>query len=416
MKICAIICEYNPLHNGHMKHIELAKEKSGADAIMCIMGGNFSQRGEPCVVNKYVRAKMAMEAGADIVVQIPTAYTCSSAALFASASIKIANSFDNVTHIAFGCESTNEKLLCEVAEYLAREPKEYKSKLKKYLSQGNSIATSREKALDELMKTDVVTFSRYTEVVEMLRQPNNILAIEYLKALYLTKSKIKPVFIERTTGYHTILPKGKSASATAIRSILYKKKKASAVRKYIPAQCYKTLEEEIKTFGLPDDRLFSDLSLYVLKTKQPSQIKKAFDVTEGLENRFYELSKTKKDINDLLLDVKTKRYSFSRLKRIVLNLLLDIDAKTVESINYINVLPYIKVLAFRSDNKALLKAVSANTNLIVRNKNVEKNPSELYKELANIEERATQVYTLLLKKNKAIVEYSPDLLTKSIQL
>ena len=416
MKICAIICEYNPLHNGHKRHIELARQKSGADAIMCIMGGNFSQRGEPCVVNKYVRAKMAMEAGADIVVQIPTAYTCSSAALFAMAGIKIANSFDNVTNIAFGCESTNEQLLCEVAEYLAKEPKEYKTRLKKYLAQGNSIATSREKALDELMKTDMVTFSRYTEVIEMLRQPNNILAIEYLKSLYLTKSKIKPIFIERTNGYHSILPKGKSASATAVRALLYKKKRVSAVKKYIPQECFETLKEEIDTFGLPDMNLFSDLSLYTLKVKQPNQIKKVFDVSEGLENRFFELSKTKKDINDLLLEVKTKRYSFSRLKRIVLNLLLDIDAKTTESINNIDVLPFIKVLAFRPENKALLKAVSANTSLILRNKNIEKSPSDLYKELANIEERATQVYTLLLKKNKTIVEYSPDLLTKSIQI
>ena len=416
MKICAIICEYNPLHHGHKRHIELARKKSGADAIMCIMGGNFSQRGEPCVLNKYVRAKMAMEAGADIVVQIPTPYSSSSAPLFALAGVKIANSFDNVTSIAFGCESTNEQLLCEVAEYLAKEPKEFKAKLKKYLAQGNSIATSREKALDELMKTDLVTFSRYTEVIEMLRQPNNILAIEYLKALYLTKSKIKPVFIERTTGYHSILPKGKAASASALRAILYKKGKPSSIKKYVPKECYHTLDEEIKTFGLPDMRLFSDLCLYALKTKQSSEIKKGFDVTEGLENRFYELSKTKKDINELLLDVKTKRYSFSRLKRIVLNLLLNIDAKVVEAINNIDVLPFIKVLAFHSDNKALLKAVSANTNLIIRNKNVEKKPSDLYKTLAEIEDRATQVYTLLQKKNKAIVEYSPDLLTKSIQI
>ena len=95
MKICAIICEYNPLHFGHMEHIKISKEKSGADAIMCIMAGNFSQRGEPTLFNKYVRAKMAIEAGADIVVQIPTAYACSSAEIFALAGVKIANSFES---------------------------------------------------------------------------------------------------------------------------------------------------------------------------------------------------------------------------------------------------------------------------------------------------------------------------------
>ncbi len=418
MKICAIICEYNPLHHGHKKHIELAREKSDADAILCIMGGNFTQRGEPSVVNKYVRAKMAMEAGADIVVQIPTAYACSSAGIFALAGVKIANSFDNVTHLAFGCEANNQELLYELAEYLAREPKEYQTKLKKFLKEGHSIASSREKAIEELLKNDTISFSGgITETIEILRHPNNILAIEYIKALVLTKSKIKPVYITRENSeYSSTKLNGKDSSATAIRALLYKTGKPQKVKKYIPEECYGLLKEELDIFGLPDRQLFNDLSLYVLKTKLPVDLKKAFDVTEGLENRFYELSKNTKDLNELLLDVKTKRYSFSRLKRIVVNLLLDINAKTIKDIYEVKVLPYIKVLAFKSENKGLLKAASVNTNLIIRNSNIEKNPSPLYSELVNIEDRANQVYNLLLKKSKKIPNYSPDLMTKTIVL
>ena len=118
MKICAIICEYNPLHYGHLYHIEEAKRLSGCDAIMCIQAGNFTQRGEPAITNKFVRSRMALEAGADIVVQIPTAYCCSSAEIFALAGVKIANSFENVTHLAFGCETENYELLKEIAKYL----------------------------------------------------------------------------------------------------------------------------------------------------------------------------------------------------------------------------------------------------------------------------------------------------------
>src|SRR5574344_1621834 len=147
MKICAIICEYNPLHYGHLYHIQKAKELSGCDAVMCIQAGNFTQRGEPAITNKYVRARMALEAGADIVVQIPTAYCCSSAEIFALAGVKIANSFDDVTNLAFGCETENYDLLKEIAKYFANEPKEYKEKLKKFLDLGDSLPVSRQKAI-----------------------------------------------------------------------------------------------------------------------------------------------------------------------------------------------------------------------------------------------------------------------------
>ncbi|MBQ9790973.1 MAG: nucleotidyltransferase family protein, partial [Clostridia bacterium] len=158
MKICAIICEYNPLHWGHLYHIQKARELSGADAILCIQGGNFTQRGEPAIVNKYVRSKMALEANADIVVQIPTAYCCSSAEVFAMAGVKIANSFTNVTNIAFGVETDNFELLKQLAKYLATEPAEYKQKLKEHLDKGNSLPVSRQRAIQDLIKEGLTEF------------------------------------------------------------------------------------------------------------------------------------------------------------------------------------------------------------------------------------------------------------------
>jgi predicted nucleotidyltransferase len=145
-------------------------------------------------------------------------------------------------------------------------------------------------------------------------------------------------------------------------------------------------------------------------------IKKVFDVSEGLENRFFELSRNTKDLNELLLQVKTKRYTYTRIKRIVLGNLLQINAKAVKSIYDLKVLPFIKVLAFKNDSNELLKSVSANTNLIIRVNNVESEQSEIYKELASIEDRANQVYYMLLRKNNSIPEYTPDLLTKSIKI
>ena len=156
--------------------------------------------------------------------------------------------------------------------------------------------------------------------------------------------------------------------------------------------------------------------MYALKTSTPEDIKKIFDVTEGLENRFFDISRNTKNLNDFLLNVKTKRYTFTRLKRIILDCLLNITSKIEKQIYDIDVLPFIKVLAFKQDNDELLKSVSANTNLVIRINNIEQNQSEFYRELANIEDRANQVYYMLLRKNNAIPNYTPDLLTKSIKI
>lgn len=416
MKICAIICEYNPLHYGHLYHIQEAKKLSGCDAVMCIQAGNFTQRGEPAITNKYVRARMALEASADIVVQIPTAYCCSSAEIFATAGVKIANSFDNVTHLAFGCETENFELLKELAKFFANEPKEYKEKLKKYLDMGNSLPVSRTKAVEELMKEDKAVFSEITETLNILSKPNNILAIEYLKALYKTKSNITPVFTVRSNSdYNSADLNGKDSSATAIRTRLLNKKNIKSIKKLVPSFTYNLLKEDLHKYGLPDLDLYNNLCSYVLKTSSEEEIKQIYDVSEGIQNRFIDSAKKFKDFNELLLDVKTKRYTYTRLKRIVLRLVLKIDKDIVSQIYKMDKLPFIKVLAFDGNNKELLSNINANTNLIIRNSNVVKNPTPEYKILAEIEDRANAVFNLLLRKDKTIPNFAPDLYTQTIK-
>ena len=416
MKICAIICEYNPFHYGHLRHMQEAKRLSGADAVMCILGGNFTQRAEPAIANKYVRATMALEGGADIVVQLPTAYACSSAEIFALAGVKVANSFNNITHLAFGCETSNHELLKEIAKYLATEPKEFKEALEKYLEMGNSMVVSRQRALEELIRAGKVSFSQITETIEILQKPNNILAIEYLKALIRTNSKIQPVFITRgDSEHHSEDVNGKDTSATAIRARLARGK-VGKIKRLVPATSYKILKEEIKTYGLPNTELFNDLCMYVLKTSTVEDYQKVFDINEGLEYRFVDACKDIKDLNTLLLEVKSKRYTYTRLKRIVLRMLLGINKDVVEAIYNIDKLPYIKVLGFKSNNEKLLSEVNANTNLIIRNSNVVEKPSKLYRELATIEDKSNIVYNLLLKGSKETPKYAPDLLTRTIKL
>jgi len=416
MKICAIICEYNPLHYGHLYHIQKAKELSGCDAVMCIQAGNFTQRGEPAIVNKYVRSRMALEAGADIVVQIPTAYCCSSAEIFALAGVKIANSFENVTHLAFGCETENFELLKEIAKFFANEPKEYKEKLKKFLDLGDSLPVSRQKAMEEMMKEDKVVFSEITETLNILTKPNNILAIEYLKALYKTKSKIEPIFTTRSNSdYNSADLNGKDSSATAIRTRLLTKKKINSIKKLVPSFTFELMKDELKEFGLPDLDLYNDLCSYVVKTSSENEIKNIYDVSEGIQNRFIESAKKFKDFNELLLDVKTKRYTYTRLKRIVLRLILKIDKDIVSSIYKMDKLPFVKVLAFNAAKKELLSNVDADTNIIIRNSNVVKNPTPEYTTLAEIEDRANAVFNMLLRKSKVIPNFAPDLYSQTIK-
>lgn len=416
MKICAIICEYNPFHKGHQKHIEEAKKLSNADAIMCIMSGNFTQRGEPAIIGKYMRSRMAIECGADIVVQIPTAYACSTAEIFATAGVKIANSFDQVTHLAFGCETEDTSLLQKIAKYLVEEPDCYQEKLKQYLKEGNSLPYSMEHAMIDLHEEKQLPFKDIEKIKHILEKPNNILALEYLKALKRINSRIKPVFITRQGDYHSTALIGDDTSALAIRTKLYNTGSVRSVKKYVPKNIYPLLKSEITYFGLPNKELFSDLSLYVLKTKSPEEYRKVFDVREGIENRFIECSKHHKDLNEFLLEVKTKRYTYASLKRIILSLLLGIEKSDVESIKTLDVLPFVKVIAYKANRTDLLKAVSANTNIILRVNNVEKDIKGLYKRLIDIEDKANQIYALLQNKDAIIPNIAPDIYTKTIKV
>ena len=183
----------------------------------------------------------------------------------------------------------------------------------------------------------------------------------------------------------------------------------------MPKFSYTLLKEHLKDFGLPSVELFNDICMFKLKTTNKDFIKNIYDVSEGLENRFVECSKNKKILNEVLLDVKSKRYTYTRLKRIVLRLVLDIEKSIIEKIYEIDKLPYIKVLGFSSEKPELLSEVNADTDLIVRNSNVVENPSEFYLQLSGIEDRANALYNLLLKKSKIVPKYSPDLLTKTIK-
>ena len=191
MKICAIICEYNPFHNGHLYHLNEARERSGADAIVCVMSGNFVQRGEAAIMDKYTRARHAVLAGADAVIELPTVFATSNAELFAKGAIHLLSSIPNVESLCFGAENAEKTAFLLGARYLNNEPKEVSEKLKAEIEKGISYAKARAQAWAGFLPLD------------LLCSPNNILGLEYTKAILSNAADIEILPIKRKGGAYS---------------------------------------------------------------------------------------------------------------------------------------------------------------------------------------------------------------------
>ena len=233
-KVVGIIAEYNPFHNGHSYHIQNTKVLTGADFVVAVMTGNFTQRGNTSVVDKWEKTKMALNGGADLVIELPTIYSISSAENFANGAIKILNTLGIVDSISFGMEADDISTLNNISNVLYMEPPEYKAILEHELSKGSSFPKARENAL-MMYLNDI---KRYANV---LKGSNNILAIEYLKALKKQKSNLVPIGVKREKVYYNSTKIiDEYASATGIRNLLLHNQ-LEEVRKVVPAKTYNLL-------------------------------------------------------------------------------------------------------------------------------------------------------------------------------
>ena len=237
--VLGIIAEYNPFHNGHLYHIEESKRKTGAKYVIAVITGNFAQRGETSLVNKWVKTQMALQSGVDLVLELPTIYSISSAENFAEGAIKILDSLKIVDTISFGTETSDLAALNNIVTVLSNEPKEYKAILSHELQKGISYPKARDNAL-MMYLNDI---KRYANI---LSEPNNTLAVEYLKAIRKLKSHIMPVSVKREKVYYNdekIVDE--FASGTAIRKMLIREE-FNNIRKVMPYNNYMLLKEEIK--------------------------------------------------------------------------------------------------------------------------------------------------------------------------
>jgi len=357
----AVICEFNPFHNGHKYLLNAAKEKTGAEYTVCFMSGNFVQRGEMAVCDKHSRAAAAVRHGADLVFEIPTAYVLASAAVFANAGVSLASSLGVDTTLCFGCEADDISPLYRLAK---TNKEQLAHSFQKAVSGGKSYAAAVMQAYKECGANDA----------DLLNSPNNLLAFEYIKAVVEQNSNIDTLGIHRIgTSHDGQKPSGIFASASYIRN-----HQNENLSQYLP---------EDFNFAI-DKKIFDTVLLYSIYSKTSDELLQYADITEGLENRFFNAARTAKTADELITLVKSKRYTHAKLRRAAMNVLIGTPKDLHKQKP-----PYLRVLAFNSNGRALLKQLSDTASVPIVTKPATISGLKLFK----LECRATDIYDFCSK-------------------
>lgn len=342
MSAAGIICEYNPFHEGHQFHIGQVREKTGADTVVALMNGDFVQRGEPAIVDKYIRTRMALEGGADMVFELPVRYGLSSAENFARGGILALESLSFIDFYCFGSEGALQKQMEQAGRYLAEEPEDYRKQLSHYLRKGFSFPAARERAYADCVKLTA-------EEREKLFMPNNTLGIEYIKAARRLGSSMKPVVIKRLgMNYHEELPGQQEEpgflSATAVRSQMWKGNfsglSEGAADMLKKAPCFLRAED------------FWQMCSFAIRDRW-DRLEEIQDLSDELANSFRKNWYEAVSLEDFANRCKTKNRTMARVKRCVFQTLLGIEKESSSEEN----LPYIRLLGMRRSAADNLKRV-----------------------------------------------------------
>ena len=398
--VLGIIAEYNPFHNGHLYHLKESKKATGAEYTVAIISGNFTQRGSTSIIDKWKKTEMALQNGVDLIIELPVLYSISSSENFAEGSIKILNSLGIIDFLSFGSETSDIKILNNFANILYDEPKEYKKILSNYLDTGLSFPKARENALLEYIKNFEDVNTNFDNYKNILSSPNNILGIEYLKALKKYKSSIKHVCIKRSIADYNssdISINTSIASATAIRELI-KNKNFNTIKTVIPEKSYSILADCINSGCIiPDLNCFEKEIIYVLRKMSIKEIANLPDVSEGLEFLIKKAVNSCNTLTELLNTIKSKRYTITRLQRILLYALLDISKKDMKLSKEVDS-PYIRVLGFNDNGKKLISKImdkNPNQPLITSVKKfVDNNSNTSLQTMLNKDIFATNIYSL----------------------
>ena len=352
--ITGIIAEYNPFHNGHAYQIEQARLLTGCDFLVVVMSGDYVQRGAPAVFDKYTRARMALACGADLVLELPVACSCASAEFFASGAVSLLDGLGCVDFLCFGSESGDLQSLMEPARILAKESPVFQEALRRGLSLGLSFPAARKEA-----------FRAYASNPDILDLPNNILGIEYLKALLQRESSIKPVTIKRKgQGYHDTLLDSGFASASGIRRFL-KQEEAPlsalpALKESLPDPVMEVLKDTLAHTLPVWEEDFSTLLRYELLRQSASDLTRYADISPDLGRRLKNCADKFSSFSEFVALVKTKDVTYTRITRALFHILLNL---TGEDTRNSVAMPYARILGFRKDHSRILGLLKENSRI-----------------------------------------------------
>ena len=395
MAVLGIVAEYNPFHNGHLHLIKEAKQIDSFNAVLCVMSGNFLQRGEPAICNKWARAEMALKSGADLVIELPFCFSVRSAYYFAQGALKLLQQTAVVTHLAFGAEYSNMQVLSSIADLLANEPIAYSRLVKENLATGKSFPLARSLALQQYMG------KRSAELQKILPGSNNILAIEYLRVIKEEGLPFTPVLIQRKGSSYHDTELSPYASATAIRQSLLASHGLNELSESLPQDSLSILQREISAGRCPVSLgTLERTVLFKLRTMSLQDLSDIYEISEGLESRFKEAANYSGTIEQLLKTVKSKRYSFTRIKRTLMYILFALTNQQVKRFDQHGPL-YLHILGFSSKGRKILQEMKINSQIPIlsRGKDMKKarddHPGTVLEKMIDLDVLATDIYTLL---------------------
>lgn len=393
MNITGIITEYNPFHNGHKFHLEESKKQTKSDGTICIMSGNFVQRGGPAIIDKWKRTELALNNGVDLIIELPTFYAVSSAEFFAKGAVSILNSLNIVNNLFFGSEIGDAKALSEIAKVLVSEDERFQNILKENLSLGLTFAKAREKSLIEYLNS--------SEINNIITSSNNILGIEYIKAILKLNSSINPVALKREgSNYNDKSLSQTFSSATSIREVLKNTSNIEELKNIIPLESYEVfskLQEQDYRFTF-EEEMFKYIK-YKIQTNCVN-FNNLYEVTEGLDNKIIKEISSSNSLHEFILKIKSKRYTYSKISRILTHIYLGLDNDDFKDIANENNL-YVRVLGFNKTGREILSLIKANSSIPL----ITKVPRFTNNPLLKFDLQATACYSLLNDKVNPFNDY-----------
>lgn len=364
MTITAVIAEYNPFHNGHAYQLQKAREITGADYLIVIMSGDFVQRGAPAVLDQHARAGLALLGGADLVLQLPCHFSLGSAQYFARGAVALLDALGCVDYLCFGSEYGNTAPFLELSDLLLQEPPAYREFLSFFLRKGLSYPNARAQALLSLIsEKDMFSSLSSGELSVFLKEPNNVLGLEYVQALSLFQSRIRPVTIKREgSGYHTATLSGETfPSATAMRNCLLScsgtpsAQEIHSLASCMPENVFSAFSDSVSTQGILQIDDFSLLLAARLLTETKDSLCSYLDLSPDLANRIFRFRHLCSSFSEFTALLKTKELTYTRISRALMHLLL--DQKTMYPASY------ERILGFRKSSGGLLKEIKKHSSL-----------------------------------------------------